>query len=294
MLRAQTKAAFPLRLERFASDLGLSQNLITCILQDHQGFLWFGTKDGLNLFERATEIFYRCPTDDSAQPQGLSHAFITDIRENPHDHGAMWIATTGGLNKLVLSPSARNFAAATYTHLRHDPDDPNSLSNNLISRLAVDGRRVLWVAMEDAIDQVVRIAPDRYHARRVTFDGLDPDLKKALQNNPQNHYLAAGQNGAIWIGVGPGLLHLDAGQSKFTGFKNLAFERTPGFSWQTVAAMYEDRPDFPLKSSKESRGWRALDRNLYRPGALRLLNTDHFIKISFRCAENDPALITYT
>ncbi len=30
---------------------GLSQNTVSCILQDSKGFMWFGTQDGLNKYD---------------------------------------------------------------------------------------------------------------------------------------------------------------------------------------------------------------------------------------------------
>ena len=36
------------RFEHITTDNGLSKASVTCILQDHQGFMWFGTQDGLN------------------------------------------------------------------------------------------------------------------------------------------------------------------------------------------------------------------------------------------------------
>ena len=40
-----------LQFDRLTTDDGLSQSTITCIFQDYQGFMWFGTYDGLNKFD---------------------------------------------------------------------------------------------------------------------------------------------------------------------------------------------------------------------------------------------------
>jgi ligand-binding sensor domain-containing protein len=35
---------------------GLSQNTVNAILQDKQGFMWFGTKDGLNRYDASSNM----------------------------------------------------------------------------------------------------------------------------------------------------------------------------------------------------------------------------------------------
>lgn len=70
---------------------GLSHSYVNCMLQDDQGFLWFGTEDGLNRFDG-----YRCEVYRS-QPgrgSGLSHVRITALHQDAA--GTLWVGTNGG------------------------------------------------------------------------------------------------------------------------------------------------------------------------------------------------------
>lgn len=42
-----------IKVDRFAFSDGLSNNHITCALQDYLGFLWVGTGSGLNIYVRS-------------------------------------------------------------------------------------------------------------------------------------------------------------------------------------------------------------------------------------------------
>lgn len=72
-------------------DDGLSQGMVNDILQDHYGFMWFATKDGLNTFDGYKFTIYRNAIDDS---NTIAENYITKIFED--SDGDIWIGTFNG------------------------------------------------------------------------------------------------------------------------------------------------------------------------------------------------------
>ena len=70
---------------------GLSQNTVFDILQDKTGYMWFGTKDGLNRYDGRS---FRIYNKDNSE---LSCNFITNLAED--GDGTIWIGTDRGVYK---------------------------------------------------------------------------------------------------------------------------------------------------------------------------------------------------
>lgn len=86
---------------------GLSQNTVYQILQDRKGFMWFGTKDGLNRYDGLSYRVYK------KENSGLGKNFITALYE---DHeGNIWIGTDGGV--FIYNPVLDSFTAFNQTSL---------------------------------------------------------------------------------------------------------------------------------------------------------------------------------
>ncbi|ACU02729.1 hybrid sensor histidine kinase/response regulator transcription factor [Pedobacter heparinus] len=73
---------------------GLSYNSVICSLQDKKGFLWFGTKDGLNRFDGYTFKIFR---NDPDNPESIGNNFIHSLYEDKNQ--TIWIGTLTGLYK---------------------------------------------------------------------------------------------------------------------------------------------------------------------------------------------------
>src|SRR5580765_2434810 len=56
-------------VEYIGIERGLSNNAVTCIFQDHHGFMWFGTYDGLNRYDGYSfKIFRNQLNDENSLP----------------------------------------------------------------------------------------------------------------------------------------------------------------------------------------------------------------------------------
>ena len=72
-------------------DDGLSQAAVNSIVQDRQGFIWFGTQEGLNRYDGYEFAVYQ---KDPTEPHSLSHDWIWTLFVD--NSGRLWVGTDGG------------------------------------------------------------------------------------------------------------------------------------------------------------------------------------------------------
>ena len=75
-----------------SSQNGLSQNTVSAILQDSKGFMWFGTKDGLDRYDG---VSFRHFKYDRTNPRSLGNNFVTSLYEDVE--GNIWVGTDVGV-----------------------------------------------------------------------------------------------------------------------------------------------------------------------------------------------------
>ncbi|MBL7738557.1 MAG: histidine kinase [Chitinophagaceae bacterium] len=84
--------AQPYYFRHYQVEDGLSNNAVVCCLQDSKGFLWFGTKDGLNRFDGYTfKVFRNDPEDSTSIGNNFIHSLYTD------KNNTLWAGTDRGL-----------------------------------------------------------------------------------------------------------------------------------------------------------------------------------------------------
>src|SRR5690554_3418823 len=74
---------------------GLSQSSVLSIHQDSMGFMWFGTRDGINRYDGHSMVTFRHVLGD---PFSLAGSIINDIKDG--ENGTIWIAHDKGISRL--------------------------------------------------------------------------------------------------------------------------------------------------------------------------------------------------
>ncbi len=191
-----------LRFEHITTDDGLSHLTVSSILQDSQGFMWFGTEDGLDRYDGHKLKSYRFNADD---PHSLSQNGVESLYIDAQ--GVLWVGTEDGLNKF-------DRALDRFTRYQHDPDDPSSMTTGYVHAIFQDQEGFLWVGTRGGLNKFDPATEQFTHYLH------DPDDPNSLGHN-RIHSILPGQDGVLWIGTrGGGLNKFDPATEQFTRYLN--------------------------------------------------------------------------
>ncbi|MCP5053213.1 MAG: response regulator [bacterium] len=224
-LLPQNKA---IKFETISLEDGLSQATVNCIIQDRRGFMWFGTKDGLNRFDGYQFTVYKhSPKIASTIGDNHIRAILEDNEED-----VLWIGTySGGLNRMDLKTGA-------FIHYPFNPSIHISKSHNWVFALHQDSGGLLWLGTWgggiDIFDKKTRAYLRNYRHEPGNPTGLSHDIIRAFhQDKNKNHVL--------WIGTyGGGLNRFDRETGQFTHYR---FDPSDphSLSHDRVMVIYETR-----------------------------------------------------
>jgi signal transduction histidine kinase/ligand-binding sensor domain-containing protein/CheY-like chemotaxis protein len=211
------------RFSYLTTNQGLSQNNVTCILQDKRGFMWFGTQDGLNRYDGYTYTLYR---HDSQKANSLSNSYIHVVFEDKQ--GRLWVGSDdGGLSLFDVNTES-------FTNYQHIPGVKNSLSHNKVTAITQDPQGFLWVGTAGG-------GLDRFDPRQKTFTHY---RHQATQPGSLSHdkvsSVVIDRSGTMWIGTdGGGLNQFDPVRQVFRHYQHNPANPN-SLSHDRVTASFED------------------------------------------------------
>lgn len=204
------------------NEYSLRQNSIPYLYKDNEGIIWIGTyKKGLNYYHE--NIMRFSLYNRHSEPYGLPFEDVNRFLED--DRGNLWIGTNGGG---LLYFNRQN---GKFTSFKHDPNDPNSLSSDVIVSMCIDHENKLWIGT--------------YFGGLNCFDGKrferfqnDPGDDRSLSGKSVWEVYEDSQN-RLWVGT------LDGGLNQFERNSKKFIRYTVGGAGEIrspyISALTEDK-----------------------------------------------------
>ena len=219
-----------LKFEHLTHEEGLSQSTVNAIVQDGQGFMWFGTQDGLNRYDGYSVVVHRHRQSDT---NAISDNAIWSLCRDRS--GDIWIGTMrGGLNRYMI-------AEDRFLHYVNNPADTTSLADNNVSAVFQDSRGLLWVGtMNNGLNCL-----DPQTGRFTRFRSVPDDASTLSDNTVWS--VSEGHAGELWIATWKGLCRMDLPSGNPAGAVFTRFMFSPGtkggISGPNVRVVFVDSQD---------------------------------------------------
>ena len=186
---------------------GLSQNFVSCILQDQKGFMWFGTKDGLNRYDGYNFVVYQ---NDPFDTTTISDNFITSLFED--SRGYIWVGTlNGGLNCFERTTEI-------FHHISYSSPASAVYNSEEIKSITEDSSKNIWIATRG--EGVFKLTLDKKNSFEFKYKqfSFQPNKADGISSNIVST-LFFDSKGILWLGTLNGLDKFDAGNESFVHYQ---------------------------------------------------------------------------
>lgn len=203
------------------ASLNISQNSVTAIIQDDEGFLWVGTRHGLNKhLGQKFEVTIHEPGDTSS----ILNSHITAFEKD--NHGNLWIGTAGG------GLSVYNTKSQHFNTYQCGNRESTLIGGDAITSIFIDDEGIVFVGLDKKGLSVFDPNLETFHT--YTHDPNDPG---SISNNDVTA-IGGDSYDNIWIGTwGGGLNLFDKKTKKFTRY---LIGGIHGSRYNTVRSIYTD------------------------------------------------------
>ncbi len=208
--------------ESFRQKDGLSNNFVTNIFQDHQGFIWIGTENGLNRFDGHHFLKFRHNQQDT---QSINNSWIGNLYEDSRHN--LWVGARGGLNR--LDRETGKFERVPILDLEGQP---------LIVGIATDGifedaKQNIWIITYPIEGQknIFKLSKDRENQNyfAVPFPFEDDRLKEDPLALVDGFIME--ENGNFWLTNKRGISRLNIQNKKLDHF-DFPFSKVNNIEWR--------------------------------------------------------------
>jgi signal transduction histidine kinase/ligand-binding sensor domain-containing protein len=145
------------RFKHLGSEEGFPQSTVNSICEDADGFMWFGTQDGLVKYNGYTFTAYR---PQPGKPGTISHGYINAVKEDKSGR-YLWIGTRGGLSR---------YEKATGLFENYNPDKANV---SPVVGICIQNNGKIWVVSGTGL---FAFYPDEWANRNKKGFGVIPQL----------------------------------------------------------------------------------------------------------------------
>jgi signal transduction histidine kinase/ligand-binding sensor domain-containing protein len=170
-----------IRFSRLSTAQGLSQTQANQIVQDDQGFIWFGTQYGLNRYDGYE---FKVFTHDPAHANSLSCVYIHSLFKDRS--GALWVGCDQFLDRF-------DSVHETFTHYRIEAGEVGTY----VGDISQDRAGMLWLATGSGL---FRLNPDTAQIIHYVHDPANPtslgsnQVRCTLEDRTGRFWVAAGEN----------------------------------------------------------------------------------------------------